>query len=111
MMAWAGPESELDCFGGSGDAEQGEPGGVEDLDDVPDPLEQGAGGEGHQPGGSGGGQVAPVAERGGWSADQQVSDDAAGEGDDQGENQHAEEVETGFHGRESAAEAEHEGSD
>ena len=104
-------KTELDRLGGSRDTEQRQTRGVEDLDDIPDPLQDRPCNERREPGGPGGRQVAPVSERRRWRSDQQVADDTPGYSDHHRQDQDAEQIQARPDCGESAADAEHEGAD
>lgn len=58
----------------------------------------------------GNGEVAPVAERRRRGTDHEVADDPAGQTDRERQEDDAEQVEPGAHGREATVQAEHEGA-
>ena len=93
MIACAGPSRKSSALVAPVTQKSAEPEGVEDQHAALDAFERAAGEEADQPRRAGGRQVAPVAEGRRRDADQQVADDAAGEPDDRGEHDDAEQVE------------------
>ena len=105
------PEAVGQRGGCAGHAEQRQAGRVQGVDRALEPVDRGVREHGHETGGAGHGQVAPVTKRRRRNADQQVADGAAGDADDHREHHRAEQVELRAHACHAAAEAEHERSD
>ena len=107
-IACTGPTPKSSAFVAPVTQNRPQPDRVEDQDAALDALEHRPGEEADQPRRAGGREVAPVAEGRRRRADQQVAGDAAGQPDDGGQHDDAEQVEPGPHRGQPAAEAEDE---